>query len=84
MVIGWDKAIRTMNVGERAVVRVTDPTLGYGITGVPPLIPSNSILEFDVQILDAQEPTLNIDFDTIAMADNTPVRGGGREYIVFD
>jgi FKBP-type peptidyl-prolyl cis-trans isomerase len=73
MVAGWDKAIRTMTVGERAIIRVTDPNLGYGIAGVPPLIPSNSMLEFDVQILDAQEPTLNIDFDSIAMADNTPV-----------
>jgi hypothetical protein len=76
MVAGWDRAVRTMAVGERATIRVTDPTLGYGSAGVPPLIPPNSVLEFDVQVLDAQEPTLNIDFDTIAMADNTPVSDG--------
>ena len=73
MVSGWEKAIRTMNVGERAIVRVTDPDLGYGTTGVPPLIPANAELEFDIELLDAQPPMANIDFDSIAMADNTPV-----------
>jgi len=29
MVQGWDAALRSMAVGERAIVRVTDPTLGY-------------------------------------------------------
>ena len=29
MVQGWDAALRSMAVGERAIVRMTDPTLGY-------------------------------------------------------
>jgi peptidylprolyl isomerase len=74
MVAAWDKAIRTMTVGERSIVRVTDPNLGYGSAGVPPLIPPNARLEFDVEILDAQPAMTNIDFDSIATADNTPVR----------
>jgi FKBP-type peptidyl-prolyl cis-trans isomerase len=73
MIKGWEKALRTMTVGERAVIRVTDPELGYGALGVPPLIPPNAPLEFDVEVLDTQLPTLNIDFDSLAMADNTPV-----------
>ena len=32
MVQGWDAALRSMAVGERAIVRVTDPTLGYATT----------------------------------------------------
>jgi hypothetical protein len=73
MVLGWEKALRTMNIGERAVVRVTDPKLGYGEAGLPPLIPSNAEIEFDIEILDCQPPMINIDFDSLAQ-DNTPVR----------
>jgi len=29
MVPGWDAAIRSMKLGERAIIRITDPTLGY-------------------------------------------------------
>eukprot|EP00751_Fragilariopsis_kerguelensis_P017950 CAMPEP_0170849712 /NCGR_PEP_ID=MMETSP0734-20130129/10181_1 /TAXON_ID=186038 /ORGANISM="Fragilariopsis kerguelensis, Strain L26-C5" /LENGTH=351 /DNA_ID=CAMNT_0011219453 /DNA_START=48 /DNA_END=1103 /DNA_ORIENTATION=- len=29
MVPGWDAAVRSMNLGERAIIRITDPTLGY-------------------------------------------------------
>lgn len=76
MVKGWEKALRTMQVGERAIVRVTDPQLGYGVAGVPPLIPPNAQLEFDIQVLDTQLATTNIDFDSLATADNTPVRNG--------
>lgn len=74
MVAAWDKALRTMTVGERSIIRVTDPNLGYGKAGVPPMIPPDACLEFDVEILDAQPPMTNIDFDSIATADNTPVR----------
>jgi FKBP-type peptidyl-prolyl cis-trans isomerase len=74
MILGWEKALRTMSVGERAIVRVTDPDLGYGAAGVPPLIPPNAELEFDIEVLDSQPPMTNIDFDSLATADNTPVR----------
>ena len=73
MVLGWEKAIRSMSVGERAIIRVKDPALGYGAAGVPPLIPPNSELEFDIEILDTQPAMANIDFDSLATADNTPV-----------
>lgn len=73
MIQGWDKAIRTMKVGERAVIRISDPSLGYGDTGFPPLIPPRAEIEIDLEILDSQSPTTNIDFDNLAMADNTPV-----------
>jgi hypothetical protein len=74
MVVGWEKALRTMSVGERAVIRVTDPSLAYGAAGVPPLIPANAQVEFDLELLDTQPPMTNIDFDSLATADNTPVR----------
>lgn len=75
MVPGWDLALKSMVVGERSIVRVVDTAnLGYGSQGVPPFIAPNAQLEFDITLLDAQAPTLNIDFDSIATLDNTPVR----------
>lgn len=31
MIPGWDAALRTMTLGERSVVRITDPALGYDL-----------------------------------------------------
>ena len=58
MVPGWEKALRTMSVGERAIIRITDPALGYGTAGVPPLIPPNAELEFDVESVSYTHLTL--------------------------
>lgn len=71
MIVGWDKVVRSMRVGERSRVRLP-PSYGYGENGVAPIIPSNSILELDLEILDSQPATANIDFDSLAEADNTP------------
>ena len=71
MIPGWEAATRSMRIGERAIFRLTDPALGYGEAGVPPLVPPNAVLELDIQILDAQPPTANIDFDNLAL-DSTP------------
>lgn len=71
MIPGWDQALRQMRVGERSIVRVP-PSLGYGEKGIPGLVPANAQLELDVQVLDAQAANTNIDFDSLANADNTP------------
>jgi hypothetical protein len=77
MIDGWEKAISTMSIGERAVVRITNPELGYGSKGVPPLIPPNAEIELDMEILDAQPPLEAIDFDTLAMSDQMTPRTAG-------
>mmetsp|Transcript_4791 Transcript_4791/g.6225 ORF Transcript_4791/g.6225 Transcript_4791/m.6225 type:complete len:278 (+) Transcript_4791:117-950(+) len=71
MIDGWEKSIRSMRVGERSIIRVEEPSLAYGSAGVPPLVPPNAVIEMDVEILDAQAPTANIDFDNLAL-DSTP------------
>jgi hypothetical protein len=73
MIPGWDQALRSMSVGERAVIRIVDPELAYGSSGIPSIVPPNSLIEMDVELLDVQPPTWQIDFDSLAMADNTPV-----------
>ena len=74
MIPAWDQALQSMSVGERSLVRVHNADLAYGAQGVPPLIPPNAVLEFDVQLLQAEEAMTNINFDSIASADTTPVR----------
>ena len=55
MVPGWDAALRTMKEGERATVRITDPDYGYGAVGVPPFVPPNAELEFDIEVITIED-----------------------------
>jgi FK506-binding protein 1 len=47
---GWDDGVMTMSVGERATL-TCDPSYAYGARGFPPVIPPNSTLIFDVELL---------------------------------
>ncbi|KAL9150864.1 hypothetical protein ABFS82_11G016000 [Erythranthe guttata] len=47
---GWDEGIATMRKNERAIFTIP-PELGYGEIGSPPLVPPNSTLVFDVQLI---------------------------------
>ncbi|PWN42316.1 hypothetical protein IE81DRAFT_337473 [Ceraceosorus guamensis] len=47
---GWDEGVPQLSVGERAKLTIT-PDYGYGAQGYPPVIPANSTLIFDVELL---------------------------------
>ncbi|CAE7494063.1 FKBP62, partial [Symbiodinium pilosum] len=47
---GWEAGIPTMRVGEEARLTIA-PELAYGVDGLPPKIPSNATLVFDVDLL---------------------------------
>lgn len=46
----WDEALLTMKKGEKRVL-IVPPELAYGKRGVPQVIPPNSWLEFEVEIV---------------------------------
>ena len=50
MIKGLDEGIGTMRKGERAVFTIP-PFLAYGESGSPPLVPPNSTLVFDVELI---------------------------------
>uniref|UniRef100_A0A7S0HTS0 peptidylprolyl isomerase n=1 Tax=Hanusia phi TaxID=3032 RepID=A0A7S0HTS0_9CRYP len=52
---GWEEALPMMKVGETAKV-VVDPELGYGKKGMPPKIPPDATLEFEIEVLSSCKP----------------------------
>ncbi len=48
---GWNEALQTMKKGEKRTL-IIPPELGYGTQGYPGLIPPDSYLVFDVELLD--------------------------------
>ncbi len=47
---GWDKGFAGMKIGGKRKLYI-DPEMGYGTRGAPPVIPPNSKLVFEVELL---------------------------------
>lgn len=47
---GWDEGVLKLSVGEKAMLTCT-PDYAYGDRGFPPVIPANSTLKFEVELL---------------------------------
>ena len=48
---GWDQGVAGMKIGGLRTLTIP-PELGYGAGGFPPVIPANSILIFEVELLE--------------------------------
>ncbi|KAF8907663.1 peptidyl-prolyl cis-trans isomerase [Gymnopilus junonius] len=47
---GWDEGVPQLSLGQKAILTVS-PDYGYGAGGFPPIIPPNSTLKFEVELL---------------------------------
>ncbi|KAJ7474194.1 peptidyl-prolyl cis-trans isomerase [Mycena latifolia] len=47
---GWDEGVPQLSKGTKAILTVS-PDYGYGSRGFPPVIPPNSTLKFEVELL---------------------------------
>ncbi len=51
---GWDEGIALMNVGDKYQL-IIPPELGYGAAGAGNVIPPNSVLIFDVELIEVEK-----------------------------
>jgi len=56
---GWEHGIPGMHVGGKRGLIVA-PALGFGSQGRPPFIPANSMLYYDIEVLDIGVVTVNV------------------------
>ncbi|KAF7325557.1 Peptidylprolyl isomerase [Mycena kentingensis (nom. inval.)] len=47
---GWDEGVPKLSVGSKAILTVS-ADYGYGARGFPPVIPPNSVLKFEVELI---------------------------------
>ena len=53
---GWTEALQKMKEGDKWLLTIP-PALGYGARGMPPVIPGDSVLQFQLELLKVKQPS---------------------------
>jgi FKBP-type peptidyl-prolyl cis-trans isomerase FkpA len=53
VIAGWDEGVKGMKVGGTRELTIPS-AMAYGTRGFPPVIPPNSALKFDIELLDVK------------------------------
>lgn len=55
LIKGWTEGVIGMRVGQKRTL-IIPPELGYGAAGMPPTIPENATLTFEIEVLQITRP----------------------------
>jgi FKBP-type peptidyl-prolyl cis-trans isomerase len=58
---GWEQGLQLYSLGQRAVLSVP-PEFAYGNQDIQGVIPANSTLEFDIELLNIYRPLGPVEF----------------------
>jgi hypothetical protein len=76
---GWDEGIALMNVGDK--LRLIIPSeLAYGSREIPDVIPANSMLIFDVELMDVYPPKTSIAEEMLEIILNSGIDAAKERY----
>lgn len=74
---GWDEGLQLLKVGDKAILTIP-PTIGYGSRDMG-VIPPNSTLIFDIEVLDTKAPIKAVPYDV--KGKDTLTTASGLKYI---
>jgi FKBP-type peptidyl-prolyl cis-trans isomerase len=57
---GWEISLQKMSLGEKSNV-VIPPELGYGSQEIPNVIPANSSLHFEIELVNIYKPVRKVE-----------------------
>ena len=82
VISGWEMGIKSMKVGEKAKFFISSK-YGYKKKGIPPIIPPNADLFFEIEILDITEPE-EVEYSKKSFSKSREIGVSDKNYEPYD